>query len=134
MGPRIDWTATATAAGAGLAIIIPGAVVSELVVDRAGSWLVWVFLAVIASGFGLAGMVAGRLRTDTPMLHGAAGALLAFVVAGAVGLAVAALRDRSISIIALPLAALTAVTAGIAGALLADALHRRARRRTTAGG
>ncbi|MEL6981534.1 MAG: hypothetical protein AAFO29_03835 [Actinomycetota bacterium] len=133
MVARIDWTAAATAAGAGLAVIVPGAVLSGLIVDRAGSWVVWLFLAVVVAGFGLVGLVAGRLRTDTPMLHGAAGALIAFVVAAAIGLALAAVRDRSISIIAVPLAALTAVTAGIAGSLLADVLHRRNRRRAPAG-
>lgn len=133
MGPRIDWTAAATAAGAGLGVIVPGALASELVVGRAGSWLVWLFLAVILGGFGLSGLVAGRLRNDTPILHGVAGALIAFVVAATVGLVIAAVRDRSISIIALPLAALSAVTAGVAGSLLGDVLRRRSRRRAPVG-
>jgi len=122
---RIDGTAVMTAAGAGLAIILPGAAISGLVADRSGAWVVWLFLAVIFAGFATAGLVAARLRTDTPILHGAAGAGGAFVVAAIIGLLVAALRDRSISVVAVPLAAVAAVTVGVGGALLADRLHRR---------
>ncbi len=122
---RIDGTAVMTAAGAGLAIILPGAALSGLAAARSGAWVVWLFLAIIFAGFATAGLVAGRLRTDTPVLHGAAGAAGAFVVAAIVGLLVAAFRDRSISVVAVPLAAVAAVTAGVAGALLADRLHRR---------
>ena len=50
-----------------------------------------------------------------------------------VGLLIAAVRDNSISLVAVPLAALVAVTAGVAGALLADALRRRGLRRRPAG-
>ncbi len=125
MVARIDGTAVMTAAGAGLAIILPGAALSGLVADRSGTWVVWLFLAVIFAGFATAGLVAGRLRNDTPVLHGAAGAGAAFVIAAIVGLLVAAFRDRSISVVAVPLAAVAAVTAGVGGALLADRLHRR---------
>ncbi len=85
-------------------------------------------------GFGLAGLVAGRLRTDTPLAHGAAGAGAAFVVAAVIGLLLAAVRDQSIGLVALPVAALTAVTAGVGGALLADVLRRRGLRRQPDGG
>lgn len=129
---RIDWTAVMTSAATGLAIIVPGAALSGVVADRTGGWVVWLFLAVIFAGFGAAGMVAGRLRTDTPVLHGAAGAAGAFVVAAIAGLLVAAVRDRSISIVAVPLAAVAAVTAGVGGALLADRLHRRSVRQSPA--
>ena len=45
-------------------------------------------LAIALIGFGLAGYIGGRLRTDTPILHGGAGAVLAFVVAQAIGIAI----------------------------------------------
>lgn len=134
MVARIDLHAVMAAAGGGLAVILPGAALSGLLADRSGSWVVWPFLAIIVAGFLVTGLVAGRLRSDTPMLHGALGAASAFVVALVVGLVVAALRDRSISIVAVPLAALVAVTAGVGGGLLADVLHRRAGRTEPAAG
>lgn len=129
MVARIDLTAVATAAGVGLAVILAGAAVSGVLASRAGGLVVWLFLAVVVTGFASAGLVAGHLRSDTPMLHGALGAAAAYAIALLIGLVVAALRNRSINIVAVPLAALTAITAGVAGSLLADAVHRHTLRR-----
>jgi hypothetical protein len=126
---RIDWTVIAIAAGVGLAVIVPGALASGVLADQAGSWVVWLFLGLVVVGFTLSGVVAGHLRSDTPMVHGALGAAVAFLGALAVGLVSAALHDRSLSVAAVPLAALLAVTAGVGGSLLADLVDRRAIRR-----
>ena len=131
---RIDWITVATGAGGGLAVILPGAALSQLVTSRTGGGIVWLFLAVILTGFGTTGFLAGHRRRDTPMLHGALAAIVAFAIALLVGMVAAALRDRSISIVAVPLAALAAITTGVGGSLLADGLHRRARRRNPAAG
>lgn len=126
---RIGWTAIAIAAGVGLVVIVPAALVSGVVADRTGGWVVWLFLAIALSGFALSGVVAGHLRSDTPMVHGALGGAATFLGALVVGLVSAALRDRSLSVAALPVAALLAVTAGVAGSLLADVVDRRTSRR-----
>jgi hypothetical protein len=126
---RIDWTVVALAAGGGLVIIAPGALVSEMVAGRVGGWVVWPFLALVLTGFTVSGLVAGRLRDDTPMLHGALGAAFAFLAALVAGVVIAALRDRPLSLAAIPLTALLALTAGVAGSLLADLGRRRAVRR-----
>ena len=116
-----------TAAGVGLAIVLAGAALSAPVVGRAGGWEAWLFLAIALSGFALAGIVAGRLRDDTPVLHGALGAATAYLVALVVGLVIVSIADRAISLVAIPVGAVAAVTAGVAGALVADGVHRRLR-------
>ena len=131
---RIDWNAVGTAAGGGLAIILVGAALSAPLADRAGGWMAWAFLAIALLGFALAGAVAGRLRNDTPLVHGAAGAGVTFLVALAIGLTIASITDRPIALAALPIGAAAAVTTGVAGALTADALHRRGRHRPAGSG
>ncbi len=125
---RIDWTVARTAATGGLIILVPGAFLAALVFDGRSALASWLFLAVVLAGFGVAGYVAGRLRPDSPMLHGAAGALLAFGVAQAFGVATAVARGDRISWIAIPLTALLACSMGVGGGLLSDRAPRRAAR------
>lgn len=134
MVTRIDYATVTIAAGGGLAVILPGAALSALVAARSDGASVWLSLAVIVAGFTVAGLVAGRRRNDTPILHGALGAGAAFVIALTVGLTIAAFRDRSISVVAIPIGALAAITAGVGGSLVADLTRRRSMRRNHAGG
>lgn len=129
---RFDWTIARTAATGGLIIIVPGAFLSRLVFNSGPQALAWVFLVVVLIGFGLAGYIAGRLRPDTPMLHGSVSALLAFVVAQVFGIIAALARGDSISWVVIPLTALLAASLGVAGALAADVAHRRTARTRTA--
>ncbi len=121
----LDWTIVRTAATGGLIIIVPGAFLAALLLtDDSAAWA-WPFLALVLVGFAVAGFVAGRLRDDTPMLHGAVSALLAFVVAQAFGIATTASRGGSISWAAIPLTAILAVSMGVAGSLVSDQIRRR---------
>lgn len=121
----LDWTIVRTAATGGLIIIVPGAFLAALLVtDDSAGWA-WPFLAVVLFGFAVAGYVAGRLRDDTPMLHGAISALTAFVVAQVFGIATTASRGGSISWATIPLTAILAVSMGVAGSLLSDQIRRR---------
>ncbi|MGI9598863.1 MAG: hypothetical protein ACR2QK_22045 [Acidimicrobiales bacterium] len=126
---RFDWTIVRTAATGGLIIIVPGAFIADQLLDgsAARGWT-WLFLVLVLAGFAAAGYIAGRLRTDTPMLHGATSAFVAFVVAQAFGIVVTMARGGSINWITIPLTALVAVSMGVAGALLSDRVHRRATR------
>ena len=126
---RIDWTVVRTAATGGLIVIVPGALVSGLVAERWPGWPLWLFLAVVVCGFAAAGFVAGRLRDDTPILHGSLAAALAFAVALAIGLGLASSRGQHVNWMAAPVTAVLAVTVGVAGALVGDRLHRSHRRR-----
>lgn len=122
---KLDWTVIRTAATAGLLVIVPGAFLASVVFDDGpGSWA-WLFLAVILVGFGLAGYVAGRLRSDTPIAHGLASGLLCFVVAQVVGMVLTLSQGETITWVAFPLTALLAAFLGTGGALLSDLVHRR---------
>ncbi len=127
--PRIDWAVVRTAAIGGTAVIAAGALLSGILRDQDGAWARWLLLIVALAGFAVAGVLAGHRRRDTPVLHGAIGAGLTFLVALAIGVAVTTIDDRSIEPSALPVTAVAAVTAGVAGALAADASSRRVERR-----
>lgn len=121
----LDWTVIRTAATGGLLVIIPGAFVSSVLLNNDATGLSWLFLCIVFVGFGVAGFVGGRLRPDTPMLHGALGGLLAFVVTQVFGLMTVLSRGGSVVWIAIPLTALLAISLGVGGALLSDIMHRR---------
>jgi CHASE2 domain-containing sensor protein len=126
---RIDWTIVRTGATAGLLVVVPAAIIANRALGgRASNGWVWLFLLVVMAGFGLSGVVAGRLRSDTPMLHGALAAALACVVTQVFGLIVAVSGDGSVSLLVAPLALLLAVSAGVAGSLAGDRFSRRRRR------
>ncbi len=126
---RFDWTIVRTAATGGLIIIVPGAfIAAQLFSGESAPGWAWIFFLLVLVGFAVSGYLGGRRRPDTPMLHGAAGALLAFVVAQAFGIAVTIVRGGSISWIVIPLTAVLAVSMGVAGALIGDRAHRRAAR------
>lgn len=125
--PRLDWTVIRTAATAGLLVVIPAAVLAELLVgdtDETSGWQL-LFFAITLLGFVIAGFGAGRLRSDTPMAHGAAAAAVTWVVVQVFGTARRLLADEPVSWLALVFAAMLAVTAGIAGGAFADWFRRR---------
>ncbi len=122
---KLDWTVIRTAATAGLLVIVPGAFLSSVVFDDASRSLAWLFLAMIVLGFGLAGYVGGRLRSDTPIVHGLLSGLLCFVVAQVFGMILTLAQGDSITWVAFPLTALLAGFLGTVGALLSDVVHRR---------
>lgn len=121
----IDWTIVRTAATGGLIIIVPGAFASGLLFGNDPTALVWLFFGLVLGGFGLAGYLAGRLRNDTPLAHGAASGFLAFLVAQFFGMVATLARGAAVSWAAIPITALLAVSMGVAGALLSDVVHRR---------
>lgn len=125
---NVDWTVVRTAATAALIVLVPSALIAgySLGDEPARAWT-WVFLTVAAAGFLLAGFVAGRLRLDTPLLHGGLAAMLAFVVAQVFGIVVVLARGDSIAIVTIALTALLSVTLGVAGGLISDWAHRRSK-------
>ncbi|MGH1494179.1 MAG: hypothetical protein ACRBK7_33110, partial [Acidimicrobiales bacterium] len=109
----------------GLIIIVPGAFLAALLLTGGSAAWAWLFLALVLIGFVVAGYVAGRLRDDTPIIHGAVSALIAFVVAQAFGIATTAARGGSISWVTIPLTALLAISMGVVGSLVSDRVRRR---------
>lgn len=110
-------------------MIVPGAIVArQLFQGSTATGWAWLFLFLALLGFAVAGFIAGRLRPDTPMAHGALSAGAAFVVTQIFGILATIAQDGSISWVAIPLTGLLAVSMGVLGALISDRVHRRATR------
>jgi predicted permease len=125
--PHLDWSVIRTATATGLLVVIPAAVLAQLVAGDADDDSAWplVFFAVTVLGFVLAGFAAGRLRSDTPMAHGATAAALTWAVVQVFGTARRLLADEPVSWLAIAFAGMLAVSAGIAGGAFADWFRRR---------
>ena len=127
----LDWAAIRTAVLVGLALIGSVAVVASVATDDPPGWAVWAFVLVAAVGFVAAGGVAGWARSDRPMIHGLTAAGLTVLVLLAVGVARGGDDGRGYSYAAAGVAVLIAASCGVAGAVGADWLRRRAARRRT---
>ncbi len=127
--PALDWLAIRTAATAGLIVVVPAALLAELIVGDGGSsgWA-FLFLFLTLLGFVIAGFGAGRLRTDTPLSHGAIAALVCYAVVQLFGAASRLVNGEDLNLLAYPVMAMVAITCGVIGALFADWSQRRARR------
>lgn len=118
---NLDWKVVRTAATAGLILLVPAAIGSEFLVDESNRGLLsLLFFSLIILGFVIAGFGAGRLRTDTPMVHGLAAAWAAWAVIQAFGVIRRLASGEDITWQALPMSALIAATCGVAGAVFAD--------------
>jgi predicted permease len=125
--PNLDWTVIRTAVLTGLVVVIPAAVLAQVVAgdpDDDSPWTL-VFFAVTALGFVLAGFAAGRLRSDTPMAHGAAAAAVTWGAVQVFGTARRLVVGESVSWLAIAFAGMLAICAGIAGGAFADWFRRR---------
>ena len=94
----IDWDVIKQAALAGLFVLVPAIVVLTLVLDEnsASIWI-YIFGLILVFGFMTAGYGAGRIRSDTPMIHGAI-AGLALVNRSPTQPAFAAIRVKNIAV------------------------------------
>ncbi len=110
-------------------IVVPSAILATLLVSD-GSSTAWSLLFGVLTlvGFIVAGFGAGRLRSDTPMAHGAAAAVVAYAVLQVFGLVRRLAAGDSINWLSYPLTALLAATMGIIGALFAEWYGRRGAR------
>lgn len=110
----------------GLVVVAPAAVVSHFVVNEDSSAaLAYVFLIVIMFGFASCGYAAARLKSTTPMMHGAIAALLAYVIVQGVGIVTSLARGSDLNPIGYPLLAGLAASCGLVGALFGDWYRRR---------
>lgn len=125
--PHVDWTVIRTAAATGLLVVIPAAVLAQLVAGDADEGSPWslVFFAVTVLGFALAGFAAGRLRSDTPMAHGATAAGVTWAAVQLFGTVRRLVVGEQVSWLAIAFAGMLAVCAGIAGGAFADWFRRR---------
>lgn len=125
--PHLDWSIIRNAATAGLLVVIPAALVAQVFageVDDGSGWPL-LFFAVTILGFLIAGFAAGRLRSDTPLAHGAVAAGITWAAVQVFGTVRRLLADEPVSWLALAFAGMLAVCAGIAGGAFADWFRRR---------
>lgn len=124
----IDWRTIRTSALAGLMVIVPAALLSELVVgDEGGRPLLgFLFVAVIVIGFVIAGFGAGRLRNDTPIMHGVVAAISCYAVVQILGLIKRLVVGDDINIASYVVSAILAGFCGASGALFAERMQRQA--------
>ncbi len=122
----IDWRVIRTSATAGLMLIVPAALLSALLVgeDRRPG-LGFIFVSIILLGFIIAGFGAGRLRSDTPMIHGALAAFACYAVVQIFGTLRILITGGDINLATYPMSAILASFCGVAGALFADWYGRR---------
>ena len=123
-------SAVGRGAAAGLLVAVP-ALVAGLASDQSEppTWVVAGYLVLMAAAFALAGLVAGTRRTDTPMLHGGAAALVVFAVVELAALPRLVGGD-GVAWGAVAVLALVAAAEGVAFGLLAEWRHRHRRRRS----
>ena len=121
----VNWTVIRNSALVGLLIIVPVALITSLFVDDAPGWSAWLFLAVTVLGFIAAGWMAGRARSNTPMLHGSIAAAVTYIIAQLIGIIARLVADEAVNLVAVVLSAVLAAACGVGGALLADWLVRR---------
>jgi len=122
----LDGAAVVRGAAVGALLIVPAAVVSQVLADDSSTEdgtppIVFVFFALIIAGFVLAGWVAGTRPTSerTPVQHGAAAAALAFLAVQAVGAVFVVASGESVAPLSIIANLLFAASCGAVGGLLA---------------
>jgi hypothetical protein len=122
----IDWVVIRTAALAGLFVLVPAIVVLTLVLDDSSSTL-WIYLFGLLAVFGFltAGYGAGRIRSDTPMIHGAIAGLACYVAIQLFGVIFRLIRGDSINPLQYPFLAMLSAALGASGGLFADWYRRK---------
>jgi putative membrane protein (TIGR04086 family) len=130
----LDVRALALGGGAALLVGVPASLLSQVLddADRVDdeSSRVLVAFAVIVAGLAVGGAIAAARCPDAPLRHGAAAALLAFVVIAGIALARRAADGDDPGWLSLAINAVVAAWAGLMGALASEARltwRRRAR-------
>ena len=125
----IDWIVIRSAVIAGLLVLVPAIVVLTLVLDdSSATFWIYVFGLIMVFGFATAGYGAGRMRSDTPMIHGAVAGFGCYVVIQTFGALFRLLRGDEINPLQYPFLAMFSAALGASGALFADWYRRRSSR------
>lgn len=126
-GSRVDWVAVRHGALVSIAICMPIALLSQVLVDQSDDDqppLVYVLYAAVLLGFVAGGWVAGRRAAATPYTSGAVAALCGFVAIQAVGVVARLIDGDTIRVVLIVTNGLLAYGAGLLGAGIAS-LRRR---------
>lgn len=122
----IDWVVIRSAALAGLMVLVPAIVVLTLVLDESSASIwIYIFGLLLVFGFLTAGYGAGRVRSDTPMIHGAIAGLSCYAAIQLFGVVSRVLRGESVNPWQYPFLAIFSASLGASGALFADWYRRK---------
>jgi len=125
----IDWDVIKSAALAGLFVLVPAIVVLTLVLDDSSATIwIYIFGLILVFGFLTAGYGAGRIRSDTPMIHGAIAGLTCYAAIQLFGVVSRVIRGDSINPWQYPFLAMFSASLGASGALFADWYRRKGTR------
>lgn len=119
---RLDWTAVRSGALVCVAICLPIALVSQLIVeegDENPSGIVYVLYLAILVGFIVGGWVAARRTARTPYASGAVAALCGFAAIQAAGIVARLIDGDEIRVVLIVTNGLLAYGAGLLGAGIA---------------
>ena len=122
----IDRRAIGVGAVTAIAIALPVALVSQVVVDDADDPLSVPFLLLVMLGLGAGGYAAARHAPAAPYINGALAALLGWALIQAVGVVRMVITDEEFNVLSLLFVGLIAYSAGILGALVAERRTQRA--------
>jgi putative membrane protein (TIGR04086 family) len=103
-----------------IAVVLPAALVAQVVVDDQQDNLSFVFFALVLFGFAAGGYAAGRHAPAAPYSNGALAALVAFVLVQGLGAIRRAIIDDPVAVGEVLFALLLAVPAGILGGVVAE--------------
>jgi putative membrane protein (TIGR04086 family) len=103
-----------------IAVVLPAALVAQVVVDDQQDNLSFVFFALVLFGFAAGGYAAGRHAPSAPYSNGALAALVAFVLVQGLGAIRRAIIDDPVAVGEVLFALLLAVPAGILGGVVAE--------------
>jgi putative membrane protein (TIGR04086 family) len=123
---RIDWRAVGAGVVAALVLALPAGLIGAVVVTDESNNGVFVFFLVIMAGMLVGGFVAGSKRPDTPFIHGALAAVIAYALAQTVTVLVRVLGDSTLrSPVVYVFNALLMASLGVVGGLLAERRNAR---------
>jgi hypothetical protein len=122
----IDWKAVIAGAGLALFVVVPLVVLAAIIGTGRDSNVNFLFYVPVVIGFAFGGWGTARRRRDAPLTHGAAAALVAYVLVAATIAAVRLADGHTVNVSGLVFNGFVAASAGIFGGLLAT--RRRALR------
>jgi putative membrane protein (TIGR04086 family) len=128
MLPRLERRSVLTGALVTIVLAVPPAVIGLLLSEddtMAGSSWVPVLFVWILVAFFVGGLVAARAQPHAPSAHGAAAALLGYVLVQGVGVARHLVTGEDLSWLSIVFSALLAASLGTVGGIVANGLRAR---------
>ncbi len=128
MLPRLEPRSVLTGAGVTILLAVPPALIGLLLDSddslEGSSWVPALFFWITVAFF-LGGLVAARAQPHAPLAHGAAAALLGYLLVQGVGAVRHLISGEGLSWLSITFAALLASSIGTVGGIVANSLRAR---------